>query len=101
MNDQPPPRTTTDTAADDATTETKENISIKVANSEGHETIFRIKRSTPMGKLMDAYCKRQGLNMNSVRFNFDGVRIAPAQTARELGLEEEDVIDAMVEQIGG
>ena len=46
---------------------------------------------------MDAYCARVGKEAGSIRFLFDGDRIAPDSTPNDLGMEDEDEIDAMVE----
>ena len=46
---------------------------------------------------MDAYCARVGKEAGSIRFLFDGDRIAPDSTPNELNMEDEDEIDAMVE----
>ena len=50
---------------------------------------------------MNAFCQRQGVNLNAVRFLFDGNRINPSQTPEQLEMEDGDVIDVMVEQQGG
>lgn len=50
---------------------------------------------------MEAYCKRQGLSAASVRFVFDGNRIDGKETAEELDMDDQDVIDVLVEQTGG
>jgi small ubiquitin-related modifier len=76
-------------------------VSLKVVNADGAEMYFKIKRGTQMKKLMDAYCKRQGVNRTSVRFLFDGSPIDENKTPDDLGMEDDDVIDAMVEQTGG
>jgi small ubiquitin-related modifier len=39
--------------------------------------------------------------MNSLRFLYDGHRITENQTPKELEMEEDDVIDVVLEQIGG
>ena len=49
---------------------------------------------------MNAFCNRQGVAPNSVRFLFDGQRINATQTPQELEMEDGDVIDVMVEQRG-
>jgi len=54
-----------------------------------------------MKKLMDAYANRQGVNLRAVRFLFDGERIGENQTPKELGLEDQDSIDVVMEQVGG
>ena len=55
----------------------------------------RCKKTTALSKLMNAFCQRQGVNLNAVRFLFDGERIAPHQTPADLGMEDGDVIDAV------
>lgn len=65
------------------------------------EVFFKIKRSTQLKKLMEAYCERQGKAVNSVRFLYDGERIQPTNTPNELEMEDGDSIDVMVEQVGG
>jgi hypothetical protein len=51
-----------------------EHLNIKVTDNN-NEVFFKIKRSTQLKKLMDAFCDRQGKNPNSVRFLFDGTRV--------------------------
>lgn len=76
-------------------------ISLKVVNADGAEMYFKIKTTTILRKLFDAYCKKQGISRQSVRFLFDGTPVDESKCPEELGMEEEDVIDAMVEQTGG
>uniref|UniRef100_A0A7S1R119 Ubiquitin-like domain-containing protein n=1 Tax=Neobodo designis TaxID=312471 RepID=A0A7S1R119_NEODS len=76
-------------------------VSLKVVNADGAEVFFKIKRATPLRKLMDAYCKKQGIARTSVRFLYDGAPIDEHKTPDELEMEDDDVIDAMVEQTGG
>lgn len=76
-------------------------ISLKVVNADGAEMYFKIKTTTILKKLFDAYCKKQGISRQSVRFLFDGTPVDESKSPDDLGMEEEDVIDAMVEQTGG
>ncbi|KAL7713157.1 Ubiquitin-like domain-containing protein [Entamoeba marina] len=78
-----------------------EQINLKVVTQDSTEVYFKIKKHTPLKKLMDAFCNKQGLNSSNVRFLSDGVRITPEKTAQDLGLQDNDVIDAMMNQIGG
>mmetsp|Transcript_6533 Transcript_6533/g.11351 ORF Transcript_6533/g.11351 Transcript_6533/m.11351 type:complete len:107 (+) Transcript_6533:92-412(+) len=78
-----------------------QHIQLKVKDQHGSEIIFRIKRSTPLKKLIDAYCMRNGLASTQVRIMVDGERIAPEDTADYLGLENDDVLDAVQAQHGG
>jgi len=84
----------------DTSTEEK-TLKVKIANSTGGETHFIIKKSTKLKKLMNSYCKRQGIVRNSVRFSFDGKFIGDNETSKDIELEDGDVIDAMQEQTGG
>jgi small ubiquitin-related modifier len=57
---------------------------------------FKIKRATPLKKLMETYCERQGKSMNSVRFLVDGERVRTDQSPQDLDLEDGDVIEVMM-----
>ena len=41
-----------------------EQLNIKVKAQDGSEIFFKIKKSTQLKKLMEAYCQRQGLSSN-------------------------------------
>ncbi|KAF9157689.1 hypothetical protein DFQ26_008472, partial [Actinomortierella ambigua] len=75
-----------------------EHINLKVVGSDQTEVFFKIKRTTQLKKLMEAYCERQGKSMASVRFLYDGERIQPTHTPDLLEMEDGDSIDVMVEQ---
>ncbi|KAL7666478.1 hypothetical protein ABC855_g136 [[Candida] zeylanoides] len=75
------------------------HINLKVSDGSA-EIFFKIKRSTPMKRLMETFCKRQGKTMDTLRFLIDGTRVAPDSTADDLDLEDGDVIEAHREQIG-
>ncbi|XP_031114918.1 small ubiquitin-related modifier 1-like isoform X2 [Ipomoea triloba] len=51
------------------------HINLKVKGQDGNEVFFRIKRSTQLKKLMNAYCDRQSVDFNSIAFLFDGRRL--------------------------
>lgn len=51
-----------------------EHLNIKVTDNN-NEVFFKIKRTTALKKLMDAFCERQGKAPSSVRFLFDGSRV--------------------------
>ena len=56
-----------------------EHLNIKVTDNN-NEVFFKIKRSTQLKKLMDAFCDRQGKMPSTVRFLFDGQRVQPTDT---------------------
>ena len=53
-----------------------EHLNIKVTDNN-NEVFFKIKRTTQLKKLMDAFCERQGKAIQSCRFLFDGTRVNP------------------------
>lgn len=65
------------------------------------QVFFKINKNTTMKKLMDAYCKKQGVMPNSFRFLFNGERLKDDDTPLTLQMENDDIIDAMLQQIGG
>ncbi|KAK4804227.1 hypothetical protein SAY86_004044 [Trapa natans] len=60
------------------------HINLKVKGQDGNEVFFRIKRSTQLKKLMNAYCDRQSVDQSSIAFLFDGRRLRGEQTPDEV-----------------
>ncbi|KAH0520973.1 Small ubiquitin-related modifier 2 [Microtus ochrogaster] len=82
-------------------TENNDHINLKVAGQDGSVVQFKIKRHTPLSKLVKAYCERQGLSMRQIRFRFDGQSINERDTPAQLEMEDEDTIDVFQQQTGG
>ncbi|KAJ3417101.1 Small ubiquitin- modifier 1 [Chytridiales sp. JEL 0842] len=78
-----------------------QHINLKVVGSDGHEIAFKIKRTTPLQRLMDAYAQKSGVAASSVRFIYDGSRIKADDTPDILDMEDGDQIQTMVMQVGG
>ena len=76
------------------------HINIKVKGQDGNTVHFKMNRNTQLKKLMEAYCNRQSLQMDQIRFLFDGNRLRETYTPEELEMEDDDVIDAMLFQVG-
>lgn len=76
MSDQPPSPPDGGNQ-DDAPQPQSEHLNIKVTDNN-NEVFFKIKRTTQLKKLMDAFCERQGKSFTSVRFLFDGTRVNPS-----------------------
>ncbi|XP_022655445.1 small ubiquitin-related modifier-like [Varroa jacobsoni] len=79
----------------------KEFIKLKVKGQEGDEIHFRLKMTTPFSKIKKNYAERVGVAAGSVRLIFDGSPVSDTDTPRGLSLEDDDVIEAFVEQTGG
>ncbi|KAL8094481.1 small ubiquitin-related modifier 2-like [Apium graveolens] len=76
-------------------------ITLTVKGQDDSEVYFQIKRSSQLRKLMIAYCERKLVEINSIRFIFDGKCLREEQTPNELEMENGDLIDAMTYQISG
>ncbi|KAI9722346.1 MAG: hypothetical protein M1812_001818 [Candelaria pacifica] len=77
-----------------------EHLNIKVTDNN-NEVFFKIKRTTALKKLMDAFCERQGKSPQSVRFLFDGSRVQPTDSPDTLDMADGDTLEVHQEQIGG
>ncbi|KAL9601351.1 MAG: hypothetical protein Q9179_002894 [Wetmoreana sp. 5 TL-2023] len=77
-----------------------EHLNIKVTDNN-NEVFFKIKRTTALSKLMNAFCERQGKNLNTVRFLFDGARVNPTDSPDSLDMADGDTLEVHQEQIGG
>ncbi|GAM86067.1 hypothetical protein ANO11243_040770 [Dothideomycetidae sp. 11243] len=77
-----------------------EHLNIKVTDGN-NEVFFKIKRTTPLKKLMDAFCERSGKSMASVRFLFEGVRVNATDNPDTLEMADGDTLEVHQEQIGG
>ena len=77
------------------------HINLKVVGNDNTEVHFKIKKTTQLKKLKQAYCDRQGVAMSSLRFLFDGQRITDDMSPKQLEMEEGDVIEVYQEQTGG
>lgn len=78
-----------------------EHINLKVAGQDGSIIQFKIKKHTPLRKLMQAYCDRQGLTLATIRFRFDGQAVNETDTPSKLEMEDDDTIDVFQQQTGG
>lgn len=79
--DQSPPHGAT---AEDQPQLKAEHLNIKVTDNN-NEVFFKIKRTTALSKLMNAFCDRQGKQLSSVRFLFDGARVQPSDSPESVG----------------
>lgn len=76
------------------------SITIRIKDQSGEETFFRVKRWVRMGTLFRQYSERKGVCPTSLRFLLDGDGLADYVSLFTLGLQDQDQIDAVLEQIG-
>jgi small ubiquitin-related modifier len=77
-----------------------EPLTVKIRYNDA-STVFRVKKDTLFSKVATAFCEKQGLDLKTVRFNVDGNRVEVTKTISAVGLEDGDIIDCMVMQVGG
>ena len=73
-------------------------IQLQVKDQQGVDVQFKIKKSTPLRKLMDEYCLLFIPRASHVRFLVKGEFIAQEDTADKLGLKEGDLIIAVLDE---
>ena len=86
---------------EEAKDEHPEQINLKVMGQDGNVVQFKIKKHTALKKLMSTYCERAGLDMQTIRFTFDGNRLKESDTPKGLDMEEGDTIEVFQQQSGG
>uniref|UniRef100_A0A8I5P367 Small ubiquitin-related modifier n=2 Tax=Papio anubis TaxID=9555 RepID=A0A8I5P367_PAPAN len=72
-------------------------IKLKVIRQDSSEIHFKEKMTTHLKKLKELYCQRQSVPMNLLEFLFESQRSADNHISKELGMEEEDMIEAYQE----
>merc|ERR1719209_1289309 len=77
------------------------HINLTVKSQQFADVHFKIKKSTTFKKLFDAYCQRNHLDHQVVRFLYDEQRIRPENTPLSLDMEEGDIIQVFQEQLAG
>jgi small ubiquitin-related modifier len=76
-------------------------ITLKVRDQAGEVMFFKVKKSTEMRKIFDAYAQRLGVNARNLKFTLDGERLKETDTPKMLELTDEDQIDVFLDQVGG
>jgi small ubiquitin-related modifier len=67
---------------------------------DGYIVHFKIKKKTRLQRLMEAYSAHMDIEVEKFRFVFDGVRLRDSQTPDELEMEDGDVIEVNLFQVG-
>ena len=78
-----------------------DTITLSIKDQSGDETFFKVKKTTPMKKIMAAYAQRKGVPQDTLRFILDGERVVPEDTPKTLEMLDKDQIDCMLEMKGG
>ncbi|PKK69458.1 SUMO-1-like protein, partial [Rhizophagus irregularis] len=75
------------TEAVDSNESTDSFINLKVQDYVKSEFIYKVKKTKPLNKLKQVHCDRNGLNIEIMRFLFDGKRIKDNDTPDSLEME--------------
>ncbi|KAJ3486099.1 hypothetical protein NLI96_g4501 [Meripilus lineatus] len=76
----------------------KLNITVEF---EKQACTVKVKATTPFRKIFEAAGKRFNKEANTFKFFYDGRRLRPEETPADHDMEDGDVIDAHLEQLGG
>ena len=77
------------------------HIRLSAISQSGDSLQFKVRMTTPLQKVIDAYCSRMSISEEHVRFLYDGVRVDGKGTAESHGMEDEDILDVVLQQTGG
>ncbi|KAF9221203.1 hypothetical protein BS17DRAFT_786068 [Gyrodon lividus] len=72
-----------------------------VINFEGQHITVKVKPNMPFKKIFEAAEKRFGKDPGTFKFAFEGRRLNAVDTPAGTELEDGDMIDAVLEQLGG
>ena len=79
---------------------TETAINIKIRNQDGDEMHYRIGRNDKLYKAFRQYCLRMNVVMQGFRFLFNGRRITYEDTTASTYIQDLDVIDCVLDQMG-
>lgn len=87
--------------ADSGAAQAATKLALSVEDQSDGVVNFTVKPTVPMSKIMSRYAEAKGVDLQSLRFAFDGQRLGGNATPQALGMEDGDVLHVFVEQIGG
>ncbi|KAG1824816.1 ubiquitin-related domain-containing protein [Suillus subaureus] len=86
--------------SEDIAEDVKPKLSL-VINYEGTQITVKVKHNMPFKKIFDAAEKRFGKEPGTFKFTYDGKRLRAENTPVDMEMEDGDIIDAHLEQLGG
>jgi small ubiquitin-related modifier len=80
-------------------------LTIELRNILGDWVLFKVRGSTKFWRVFAAYKQRMlaahpGVEPNDYIFIFEGRRLSSDETPSDVGMEDRDIIDVMLEQLG-
>ncbi len=77
-----------------------DTIAVKVVGENNNSAIIHVKKDAPFSTVQKVFCDKFGLSEGSMNFLFDGECLRPDYTISQHQLQNGDVIDALVKQVG-
>ncbi|KAK0183582.1 hypothetical protein F5146DRAFT_1009582 [Armillaria mellea] len=72
-------------------------LNLIVQSNTGDEKAFRLKNTTPLGRVFRAFACSSGKDVESLRFIYEGERINALKMPAMYGMADGDIIDIMIE----
>lgn len=76
-------------------------LRIYVKTQNGEEMLLQMRPDVKIADLIAKVCKRINQDPQSVHFIYNNRKLNPKQTPSELGMQNDDVIEVTVNQVGG
>ena len=76
-------------------TTTPSSLNIRIHDITGEETFFKVKTTTKLDKVFNAFATRKGVAASDLRFLLEGARVRGDQTVADIGMEDDGQIDCM------
>ena len=76
-------------------------LNVRCRDQRGDELSFKVKKETKFSKIFAAYASQKGIDPASLTFLFDGNRIGPDTTPKMLEMEDGDLVEVNLAQVGG
>ncbi|KAM3327117.1 small ubiquitin-related modifier 2 isoform X2 [Capsicum chacoense] len=77
-------------------------INLRIKSQDGTVLYYTVKPTSSMKTLFKSYAKKkQIIDYKTIRFLYNGERLSSRKTVNQVGLEDDDEIDAMLHQHGG
>ncbi|CAK9436295.1 uncharacterized protein LODBEIA_P08530 [Lodderomyces beijingensis] len=79
----------------------RKRVQMKLRLDDHRVDVFQVSPTVRMKKVMDSFCNKYHLDVESYRFLLDGTHVDPDDTPFSLEIENGDVIDVAQTQTGG
>ena len=74
----------------------KNKIQLVLRTKDSTTAKYRINKTDPLQKLLDAFCAKTSTDISRVRLMFDGDILPPNSSAEDHDLEDDDVLDVLI-----